>query len=61
MNKDIQKILDTNGFIFVANEINKWISNKEEQLRAYSPEEKSEIESLKKVYILILNSIDAYK
>ena len=61
MNKDIQKILDTNGFIFVANEINKWVSNKEEQLRAYSPEEKSEIESLKKVYMLILNAVEAYK
>lgn len=44
---DIEYVLHTRGFDHVIHHCKTWLENKEEQLRAYSPEDKVERQALK--------------
>lgn len=39
----IQQLLSTKGFPYVVNELSKWTINKQEHLRAYSPEDTEDL------------------
>lgn len=40
---EIQRLLDTKGFPYLVNELSKWTVNKQEHLRAYSPEDTEDL------------------
>lgn len=61
MDKQVQTLLNTKGLSWVLTEVSKWVTNKEEHLRAYQPEEREDIDSFKKIHALLSNAIEAYK
>lgn len=61
MDNQLKTLLNTKGLPWVLSEVSKWVDNKQEHLRAYSPEDKEDIESFKKIYVLLSNAIEAYK
>lgn len=56
----LQKILNEKGLLFVIEGCKSWLENKEEQLRAYSPEDKDERAALRRTIEDLENSIKNY-
>lgn len=58
---DIQRILNEKGFIYLITGCRDWIRNKEEHLRAYSPEDKAERLALIKTATDLNNALFNYQ
>lgn len=58
--KDIESTLNMEGFTFVISACKSWLENKEEQLRAYSPEDKDERLALRRTIQDLENTIKNY-
>lgn len=49
----LQRILDTRGFPWIVNQLSNWAVNKEESIRAFSPEDTEDLKMFQKLQVLL--------